>query len=269
MWPNTGLSCVHAICAVSPRADGAPFLTYTGRMVFGIAIAACAFTLLGGLFALRLRDRLHLILGFSAGAVVGVAFFDLLPEALSLLGDTYAPGFGLTLAGCGFATYLIVDRIIILHHHQEAHEHDHTIRGSWGAGTLSLHSFLDGLGIGLAFHASTALGAVVAIAVLAHDFSDGINTVSMILRNGGTRARALWWLSADALAPALGILAASFVTVSDIQLGIMLSLFSGFFLYIGASDLLPESHHAHPVRWTTIATILGMATIFIVVSLIG
>jgi zinc transporter ZupT len=53
-------------------------------MQFIISIATFVFTFLGGLFALRFKDKLHLILGFSAGAVIGVAFFDLIPEALTL-----------------------------------------------------------------------------------------------------------------------------------------------------------------------------------------
>ena len=140
-------------------------------------------------------------------------------------------------------------------------------RGVWGASTLSLHSFLDGVGIGLAFKVSPAIGLVVAAAVLAHDFSDGINTVNMILKNGGARRHAMRWLLIDALAPVAGVLATLFVTVREDQLGFLLALFSGFFLYIGSSDLLPESHHRHPTAWTTLSTVLGMATLYLVVTL--
>lgn len=234
-----------------------------------VAVAAFLATFLGGLFALHLRDRLHLILGFSAGAVIGVAFFDLLPESLELIGNQYGLATTTALIGLGFGIYLILDRLIILHHHHEDEPHTHGARGTWGAGALSLHSFLDGFGMGLAFHVSVPVGIVVAIAVLAHDFSDGINTVSMIMRHGGTRAQALRWLLADAIAPVLGICAAFFITISTAQLGLLLALFCGFFLYIGASELLPESHHSHPVRWTTVATVLGMAVIYLAVSIAG
>lgn len=237
-------------------------------MIYLVAIAAFAATMLGGLFALKLRDSLHLILGFSAGAVIGVAFFDLVPEALELAG--LEPAQTLAIIAFGFALYLVLDRLVVLHHHHdEDHAHEHGTRGAWGAGTLSFHSFLDGLGVGLAFQASTEIGIVVAAAVLAHDFSDGINTVSMIVRHGGDRARALAWLLLDAAAPVVGIIAAGFITVSQPQLGMLLALFSGFFLYLGASELLPESHHAHPVRWTTVATILGMLAMFLVIRLAG
>lgn len=237
-------------------------------MILIVALAAFAATFLGGLFALKLRDRLHLILGFSAGAVIGVAFFDLLPESIELA--QIDPSHVFALTGLGFGLYLLLDRMIVLHRHSDDHAHDHAriARGLWGAGTLSFHSFLDGLGVGLAFQASTEVGIVVAAAVLAHDFSDGINTVSMIVKHGGDRMRALRWLTIDALAPVAGICVASFLTLSSAELGLLLSVFAGFFLYIGASDLLPESHHAHPVRWTTISTIVGMAVIYAVISLV-
>ena len=113
------------------------------------------------------------------------------------------------------------------------------------------------------------MGLGVAAGVLAHDFSDGINTVNMILKGGGDRARAMKWLAIDALAPVLGVIATMFFTLSESSLGILLALFAGFFLYIGASELLPESHHAHPVRWTTFATLIGIATLYIVVRFAG
>ena len=138
-----------------------------------------------------------------------------------------------------------------------------------GAGSLSVHSFLDGLAIGLAFKVSSAVGLVVALAVLAHDFSDGINTVSVIVKHNGDRKRALRWLLVDALAPVLGVAVAYFFTVSEQNLSLLLALFSGFFLYIGASDLLPESHHAHPVKWTTFATILGVGMLYLVIRVAG
>jgi zinc transporter ZupT len=237
-------------------------------MLYVIACAAFVATCFGGLFALRLKDRLHLILGFSAGAVIGVAFFDLMPEALELVGD-HGGGHMLTssIIALGFTIYLILDRLIILHHHhdEEDSHHAQSVRGVWGAGTLSFHSFLDGVGIGFAFQVSPAVGLVVAAAVLAHDFSDGINTVNMILKNGGDRMRAFKWLIVDAFAPVLGVLATLFISVSQYYLGLLLAVFAGFFLYIGASDLLPESHHSHPVRWTTFATVIGIATMYLII----
>jgi ZIP family zinc transporter len=235
-----------------------------------VAFATLLSTLFGGLFALRLRDRLHLILGFSAGAVIAVAFFDLLPEALELGGVFYEFSTILAVTALGFFTYLAIDRFFLMHGHDNEEEHHHAHqRGIVGASSLSIHSFLDGIGIGLAFQVSPAVGIVVAAAVLTHDFSDGINTVSMIVKNGGSRRRAFYWLAIDALAPVVGILATLLFSISDAHLGLLLALFAGFFLYIGASDLVPESHHRHPTFWTTAMTVLGAVVLFVAIRAAG
>lgn len=236
-------------------------------MVFIITIATFFSTLLGGLFALYLKDRLHLVLGFSAGAIIGVAFFDLLPEALELTKSSYSAATVLSVVVTGFALYLLLDRMFLRHSHSEQ-EHDHDKeRSIAGASSLSFHSFLDGVGIGLAFQVSATVGVVVAAAVLTHDFSDGINTVSLILKNKGDRMRAFYWLLADAAAPMLGVISTLFFVLPQQQLGLLLALFAGFFLYIGATDLIPESYHAHPVRWTTFMTLLGIATLYVIIKL--
>jgi len=242
-------------------------------MIILISIGALVFTLLGGVFALRFKDKLHLILGFSAGAIIGVAFFDLLPEAIELGSKNYEISFITAITALGFVVYTILDRFVFFHSHgRDEHNKDNiqqeemgqhvSKRGILGAGSLSIHSFLDGAAIGLAFQVSAAVGTIVAIAVLVHDFSDGINTVNLILKNSGTRAQAFKWLLVDAIAPVLGVISTLFFSVPESALGIILAVFAGFFLYIGASDLLPESHHSHPTAWTTFATVLGIAVLY-------
>ena len=236
-----------------------------------IAFAALCATYAGGLFALHLKDRLHLVLGFSAGAVVGVAFFDLIPEAIGLARSSASAAGILACVALGFLSYLVLDRVQMLRamSADDASGPDSSTpqRGAMGAASLSAHSLLDGVAIGLALQASTAIGAVVTIAVLAHDFSDGINTTNIVLKNGGSQRQALRWLLTDALAPAAGILLTIFVRISNSSLGILLGVFAGFFLYIGASDLIPESHHGHPKLLTTIMTLLGAGGIFLAVFL--
>ena len=192
-------------------------------MIVVIAFATFISTLVGGLCALRFKDKLHLVLGFSAGAVIGVAFFDLIPESLELGNKFYSYGAIMTFVAIGFVIYLIFDRIIFLHNHSEG-------RSILGVGSLSFHSFLDGVAIGLAFQVSTAIGAIVAVAVLVHDFSDGINTVNLILRNNRESNRAFKWLVIDAVAPVFGVLSTFFFKLPEQALAIVLALFSGFFL---------------------------------------
>jgi ZIP family zinc transporter len=240
-------------------------------MIILISIATFISTFLGGIFALRFKDKLHLILGFSAGAIIGVAFFDLLPEALKLGKENYNINLITSIMALGFVVYMILDRFIFFHSHslEEHEEHNLNKRGILGAGSLSMHSFFDGAAIGLAFKVSPAVGAIVAVAVLTHDFSDGINTVNMILKNSGKRKQAFKWLLVDAIAPVLGITSTLFFSVPESTLGIILAVFAGFFLYIGASDLLPESHHNHPTAWTTFATVLGVAVLYGAIYLAG
>ena len=236
-------------------------------MIYVVAWAAVIATILGGLFAIRFRDKLHLILGFSAGAVLAVALFDLIPEAIDLTAGTHnLQTVSLFIAG-GFVAYLLLDRLFSLHTHEQENCCKPNHKGELSAMTLILHSYLDGLGIGLAFQVSPTVGWIVAAAVLTHDFSDGINTVGMILKGKEDRRKAFKWLVADALAPAVGVISTTYFSVSGPTLGIILAVFAGLFLYLGASDLIPESHHRHPTIWTTIMTISGMAVLFLAIRL--
>jgi len=236
--------------------------------IFLIALAASAATFIGGFFALKFSDRLHLALGFSAGAVAGVALFDLLPEAMELGAQYHDAATVALFVALGFFGYLILDRLILLHTHDE---HSEAVpRGFFGALTLSTHSFIDGIAIGIAFQASTLVGLVVTVAVLTHDFSDGINTVNLILRDGGPESRkaAFKWLLVDAAAPALGILSTLFFQIQESAIGLVLAVFTGTFLYLSASDLIPESHHRHPRALTTFMTLFGALVIYTVVHLV-
>ena len=228
-----------------------------------IAVAAFASTVAGGLLALTLRDKLHLILGFSAGAVIGVAFFDLLPEAIDIGAKYHQPAQILGFTAAGFLSYLVLDRILSFHGDTTRR------RTGFTAAVLCIHSVLDGVAIGLAFQTSKTIGIIVAIAVLTHDFSDGINTMNIVLKNHGARRDALRWLLLDAAAPVLGIASTSFFTLPGQGFGTALALFGGFFLYIGASDLIPESYHAHPKFLTTAMTLLGAGVLYLAIILIG
>lgn len=236
-------------------------------LVLSIALATCAATMIGGLFAIAMRDRLHLVLGFSAGAVIGVAFFDLMPESIETARHMN-PRDLIGIAALGFFVYVLLDRLVVLHDHEEHPQHRER-RGWLGAGSLSLHSLMDGFAIGVAFQAGQAIGFVVAAAVLVHDFSDGLNTVNVVVKNGAGKKTALRWLAIDALAPVLGASASLLVVMPSEVIAIFLAIFSGFFFYIGASDLLPESHHAHPRLLTTLSTLAGALSLFVVTRAVG
>ena len=191
------------------------------------------------------------MLGFSAGAVIGVSFFDLLPESLSLSGPVILP-----VAAAGFFSYLLFDRLVA--------RHDAPARGALGAASLSAHSLLDGFGIGIAFQAGPGAGLVVSAAVLAHDFADGLNTVNVVTKHGGSRAQAMRWLAIDAVAPLVGAGLSLFLSMGTHTLGLLLAGFAGFFLYIGAVDLLPESQRAPQRFRSSLAALLGALFLYVV-----
>jgi len=216
-------------------------------------------TLAGGLLALRLAHSLPTVIALTGGVVVAVGLFDVLPEAMDNVGDAQVVA---ALVGAGFLGWFLIERFLVLHHRdapEEARAH-HQV-GNLGALGLSIHSFIDGLGIGLAFGLDTATGVLVFIAVAAHDFADGMNTVSFVLSQSGDRRRARRWLRVDAIAPLLGAIVGSSLDVSQHFLGHVLALYAGFFIYLGATDLLPEAHqHA---SWARVGlTVAGFALIF-------
>lgn len=237
----------------------------TPPLVLLIALGALAATMTGGLLALKLKGKLPLVMGFSAGAVIGVAFFDLGPEALDAGMGHYTPRTLLAVAALGFFLYTGLDRLVARH---DCEGQANPARGLVGAASFSAHSLLDGFAMGVAFQASHEIGLIVAAAVLAHDFADGLNTVNVVMKNGGTRRFALRWLAVDAAAPLVGAGLSLLLTPDRSLLALLLALFCGFFLHIGASGLLPESHRAHPRPSTTIAALLGAGFLYVVTTLV-
>ncbi|MDG6989608.1 MAG: ZIP family metal transporter [Nitrososphaerota archaeon] len=233
--------------------------------IIPILVAAATFfsTMFGGYLALKHGRDLFLFIAFAGGALVSIAFFDLLPTAIGMnLGST---NWVLVATMVGFLYYHVIQRGIAAHNHARAmHEQPAPVMGKVGAGTMVLHSFFDGVGIGFGFQVSYAVGALVAFAVIAHDFSDGLNTTTMMLRHGNTKGAAKRFLEADAIAPMIGVLASFMVPASSVALSYILAFFAGEFLSIGASDLLPEAH-THEKSWRMIGlTMLGAAVIFAV-----
>jgi ZIP family zinc transporter len=210
-----------------------------------LTCAAVASTLGGGAMALRYRDRLHYLLGFTAGVLLGVVAFDLLPEIFVLASThQFDPTAAMNALVIGFLLFHGLEKFVLVHPAQEDHytHHHHPHVGLASALVLAAHSVMDGVAIGIGFQVSTAVGFTVAIAVVAHDFSDGLNTVSLMLRHRNSARRAIAMLVVDALAPLVGVLSTLAFTIPPFQLMTYLGFFAGFLLYIGVSDILPEAH---------------------------
>lgn len=231
------------------------------------SIATFFSTFFGGLFALKFKHSLHLIMSLTAGVLVGVAFFDILPEMFRLTLDAHLDiTLGLVMVVVGFLLIHILEKLAIIHHsHEEEYAvHKHPTVGLIGASGLSFHSFLDGVGIGLGFHVSAGVGVLIAFAVIAHDFSDGLNTVTLMLTHKNTSKKAFMLLLVDAIAPVIGAISTYLFTIPNNVLLLYLGFFAGFLLYIGASDLLPEAHSKHSSWYMLFLTALGAGFIFLV-----
>src|SRR3990172_8301108 len=163
------------------------------------ALLPVASTFLGGYAVFRFHHRLHPVMAFAAGIIVATALVDLLPEALQLLGGpdpTLKAGVAALVGSLGFAAIeALVHRETYEHGHaagqdpQEPHEHvpagrEPSAISMAGPFGLVLHSGLDGVAIGLGFSASPEVGLIVGLAVLAHDFADGINITTTTLARG-------------------------------------------------------------------------------------
>ena len=231
-----------------------------------LALVTLISTGLGGTAAIRLRDRLHLLLGFSSGAVLAVALFDILPEVFAFdHGASYMP-----ITALGFLAFFALERYTAMHrarehpHLAEAHEAE---LGAMSAAGLAFHSFLDGVAIGVGFQTSVEMGLLIAFGIIAHDFSDGLNTVTVVLAHGNSSRRAVFWLIIDMLTPVLGAASTLMFNLGPALLPPLLAFFAGSFLYIGASDLLPEAQE-HDSPMVGIATFMGMLTIFLITRLL-
>jgi zinc transporter ZupT len=236
-----------------------------------LSSAAFASTLAGGLAAVRLRDRLGVVMAFASGVLIAVPLFDLLPESLTMAAEAGVPIRQVMYAtAVGFLSLYALERYFSVHRVCEGgvcRNVHHPKGGTWGSIELSVHSFVDGFAIGTGFHFSFQVGVIVAVAVIAHDFSDGINTVTVMLKTGNSLRSALGMLLLDALAPVLGAASTLFIWVPERYLVLLLPFFAGGFLYLGAGDLLPEAHEKNPPLVALLSSVAGFAVVFVVTRL--
>jgi zinc transporter ZupT len=219
-------------------------------------------TLLGGILALRFNRDIHVLLGLTAGIVLGVAVFELLPEAFAL-GRRIHGGFVLgTATFLGFGFYFLLGRQLADRREQRRSTSPHL-----GPASLTLHSLFDGISMGFAFQVSAGVGAAVALAVVTHDLCDGLNTVSLSLAGSGRRQTAWRWLLADAAAPFCGVCLAQFVHLPPAVLALLLAVFGGFFLYIAGVELLPRNYARNTRSFATVSMLAGLAISFAVSTL--
>ena len=233
-----------------------------------LLVSASAFVsaALGGLLALRAVGHVGAIIAVGAGIRIGAAYFELVPESVEYLGDSLDAAMMFTAVG--FLAFYAIEKLTALHvGHETAAELDHGDAahrhiGFIGSLGMSFHSFLDGVALAAGLAIGGSLGIVIAVVVVMHRFSDGIGIVSLQLASRAPRIEIYRWVALVAVAPVVGMIVGLLLPVPDQVLGGMLAVFAGFFLYIGAAELLPEAHRNDRSRWVVAATMVGVAAIY-------
>jgi ZIP family zinc transporter len=227
--------------------------------------------LLGGFMAISGRRKLRLTLGFTAGLILGLVAFDLLPEIFELVqSEDIDPIWPMVALVVGFLLFHIAEKFILIHYGNEEKygAHRHPLIGVAGAIALIGHSFLDGLSIGIGFQVSSTVGMAVALAVIGHRFADGFNTTNVMLYHQNKPSRAKFMLVIAATMPIIGGAASLLISFSQAVLAIYLGFFAGFLLYIGAGDILPQAHFKGASHQIIVATVLGVIFMFTISRLI-
>ncbi len=255
-------------------------------MIYLAAVLPFVSTLLGGWAVFRLRHRLHVAMALGAGILVATALVDLIPESISLIGGADPAAATGIAAIVGFLLYAAVEAFI----HQASYEHGHdpeqdpfephehaaplsaaqSTLGWLAPAGLIVHSVLDGVAIGLGYEAGAQVGLLVTLAVVVHDFADGLNIVTVAVAGGRGRTGAIVLLALDAVATIVGVAISQVVPLDPMQLGLLLGAFGGAFIAIGASHLLPEAQHRQrgSVSPLVVLVILGAAVVVAVRALI-
>ncbi len=235
-------------------------------------------SLLGGIILLinkevarRLTEPLA---AFAAGALLGTAFLDLLPEALEASEASNISEhavFFWVLAG--ILLFFLLERFIHWFHHH--HEHVGEIKKPTSTLILlgdSIHNFIDGVAIAITFMIDPALGVVTTLAVGAHEIPQEIGDFGVLLKAGYSRKKVLWFNVLSACAALAGALLTYLIGPSiAAYLPILLAVTAGFFIYIALSDLVPEIHAWGTKKLAVIESILlilGVVAVGLIVKLL-
>ena len=231
-------------------------------MILAIVIGSMI-SLFGGILLLRIKKgqntALLMALPFAAGALLAAAFFDLLPEALELHDASVVLAW--TLAG--FTGFFLLERLATWFHahHEHTEAHNASQRTMIVLGDVA-HNAIDGLAIGAAFLVSIPTGIITTIAVAAHEIPKELGTFAFLLTRGW-KGRLV--IIANLLTAVATIVAAVIVysvgSIADVFVAPLIAITAGFFIYIAASDIIPDIHE-QPRRIGTIQAgmlVLGIA----------
>lgn len=239
-------------------------------MALGVLLlsAVAAATLLGGAVPLRFERDTRLFLSFSAGTLVGLALLELIPDGLA---DSNDPHRRLVVVLGAFLLTMLLDKLHVLHPHEHAmdaacpeEEHRHPPLAMHGAVGLLIHSAVDGVALAAAARESVAAAVAVGLALATHKFADGLTTVALVLSHHHRRRQATAMLAGNAALLVVGFTVGMVIPFTKQDLAILLLVMAGFFLYLGATDLLPAVTLPRCRTRDVLATAGGMAAILAV-----
>lgn len=230
-------------------------------------------SLVGGLILLY-KEKLaikisHFLASFAAGTLLGTAFFDLLPEAQEEAGEINI----FLWALIGIVLFFLLERFIYWFHHH----HVHPKASGHKKPTVpliilgdSIHNFIDGVAIAASFLVNIPLGIITSLAVAAHEIPQEVGDFGILLHRGVARNKVLLFNLASSLTAIAGALITFWVgdAIKNI-LPIILSLTAGFFIYIAASDLIPEIHEEQREGFAVIESILLVLGVFMIWVFVG
>ena len=236
-------------------------------------IIAFAATLSAGLFAKKLKNRIGIVCAFSAGFFIAISFFELLPDILVLLPEAQITLDRLFLtAVIGFVSLFAINRSFSRLHMKKHTMAKNTFQPRIGLiSTLEFcsHAFLEGIAIGVSFQLQFDLGIFIAVAVISHDFCDGISTLALMLDSGNSLSSSMRLLLLGAIAPALGAISTLFFGIQSFILVYALSFLLGSFLYMAGGVLLPDAYKMNRPITTLVFFIIGFFLILIIASIIS
>lgn len=210
-----------------------------------LAVGLISILSLGGIFALSLREKLldkllFYLMSFSAGAILGTAFFDLLPESLEIVGDSFA----FSYIALGFVIFYFLERLIYWYHgHGHLHDKVAVSVKSYVYLNLigdSIHNLIDGMVITTAFLISVPLGIASTVAVIFHELPQEIGDFGILVFGGLSKKRALFFNFLSALTAFVGVVLVFFLIEIEGFSGFLISISAGGFIYLSASEILPE-----------------------------
>jgi len=228
-----------------------------------IAISVLAgITTIIGVFLVRWNEKFTkkysiLFISFAVGTLLGASFFELIPESLELLDNA------LIFILAGFIFFYLLENLIVVHICKEGDCTKHRI-GTMAIIGIGFHSLIDGIVI------AVALGIIAAIAVIAHEFPEGIITYATLIHSGYQKKKSIIFSIFVAIATPIGaIISLPFIkNVTEPILGGLLAVAAGSFLYIASSDLIPETHEKFS-KLNALLVVFGILLLYFVEKTLG